>query len=145
MTLRELSQLHYLKKLIERLEKRIAEASAYGVSGMNYDGMPHASDPKSPTEAQAERKLKLEEELKSLNEEYDRIKDELEASLNTVGDYRIRCILTYRFVDLMDWNGVADELGGKNSAESVKKACYDFLKKSQNSSRKSHISQNDVL
>ena len=145
MTLRELSQLYYLQKLIDRCKKRLAEVERYGVTGMNYDGMPHGSDPKSPTEAQAERKMKVEAELRGLEAEYDRIHDELEASLNALGDMRIRCIMLYRFVDLMSWREVANELEGNNTEESVKKACYDFLKKVRNQSRKSQKSRTDVL
>lgn len=35
----------------------------------------------------------------------------------------------YRFQDFLKWDAVAAKLGGNNTEDSVKKACYRFLKK----------------
>lgn len=132
MTLKELSQLHYLNLLIERHREELQEIEDnLGLGAMNYDGMPRNPSPKNKIEILTARKVDLEKEIERLEAEAERIKKELEHNIGQIGDYQIQLILMHRFVDLMDWEAVADALGGKNTGDSVKKMCYRFIKKSK--------------
>ena len=132
MTLKELSQLHYLKLLISRYRDELQEIEdTLGLGAMNYDGMPRNPSPKNKIEILTARKVDIQRELERLEAEEQRIKTELEHIIGEIGDYQIRIILLRRFVDLMDWEAVADDLGGKNTGDSVKKMCYRFIKKSK--------------
>ena len=69
------------------------------------------------------RKKRIEEERKAIAEE------KLERFIDQCDNPQIRIILMYRFVDFLKWDAVAAKLGGNNTEDSVKKACYRFLKK----------------
>lgn len=55
---------------------------------------------------------------------------EIERFLNTVTDSYIRRIITFRYIDHMSWNRVADKVGGGNTEDSVRKALDRYLEKS---------------
>lgn len=133
MTLKELSQLYYLNLLIARHREKLQEIEDnLGLGAMNYDGMPRNPSPKNKIEILTARKVDLEREIERLEAESERIKRELEHSIEQIGDYQIQLILTHRFVDLMDWGDVAVAIGGRNTEASVKQACYRFIKKTKN-------------
>lgn len=134
MTLRELSKLYYLKKLIERDTMRISELEArLSPGGMNLTGMPRSASPKNTMEEVIPLLVDLKERLRSEQAKYIDERKAIENYINSVDDYLIRCILSCRFVDLMTWNQTALYIGGGNTENSVKKACYRFLKKSEES------------
>lgn len=54
---------------------------------------------------------------------------EVEEYIKTIDDSRMRRIVQMRFVDKLTWNQVADNVGGNNTEDSVKKAFYRFLEK----------------
>ena len=53
----------------------------------------------------------------------------IERFLNTVNDSYIRRIITFRYIDHMPWNRVADRIGGGNTEDSVRKALDRYLEK----------------
>lgn len=130
MTVKELSQLYYLKKLIQRDEQSLEQKRdnitriTPQLSGM--PGKPGASDPVGDTVPDIVDLAKQIEEQKA---EYDKKKAKLESYLNEIEDPQERLIFLLRFVDLKSWQEVADELGGNNTADSVKKVCYRYLKR----------------
>lgn len=54
---------------------------------------------------------------------------EIERFIGTVSDSFIRRIITFRYVDHMSWNRVADKMGGGNTEDSVRKALDRYLEK----------------
>ena len=132
MTVRELSKLYYIKKLIERDAMRLAELEArLQPGGMNMSGMPHNPSPKNMREEVVPIIIEVKDRLKKEQLEYEQEEQRLEGFIRTIEDYQIRLILAYRFVDLMTWQQVAMKIGGNNTDESVKKLCYRFLKKTE--------------
>lgn len=131
MTIKELSRLYYLNKLIERDESRLAELEArLSPGGMSFSRIPQAQKKCANTfEDAAIGMIELKERILAERGEYIRERDALEAYINSVKDCRMRLILTYRFVDLMSWTAIAMRIGGGNTDESIKKACYRFLEK----------------
>lgn len=132
MTLKELSKLYYLNKLIERDTMRIEELEArLGPGSMNLSGMPRNPSPKNMFEETEILLLEVQNRLRKEQEEYIRERIVLEEYMRTVEDYQVRLILTYRFVDLMNWRQIAFRIGGNNTEDSVKQRAYRFIKDSQ--------------
>lgn len=132
MTVRELSKLYYLNKLIERDTLRLSELeNRLQPGGMNFNGMPRNPSPKNMMEEIIPLIIEIEERIKKEQEDYIRERMVIEDYIRSVEDYQIRLILSYRFVDLLTWNQTARMIGGGNTEDSVKKMCYRFLKKSE--------------
>ena len=132
MTVRELSRLYYLNKLIERDTLRLSELHSHlQQGGMNFDGMPRNSSPKNMMEEIIPLIIEIEERIRKEQEDYIKERMEIESFIHSVEDYQIRLILSYRFVDLLTWNQTARMIGGNNTEDSVRKMCYRFLKKSE--------------
>lgn len=131
MTIRELSKLYYLTKLIERDELRLSELEArLQPGGMNLSGMPRNPSPKNMMEEIVPLMIEIKDRIKRQQTAYIKERMVIEDYINSVDDYQIRLIMSYRFVDLMTWQQIAYRLGGNNTADGVRKACNRFLKKS---------------
>lgn len=132
MTLKELSKLYYLNKLIERDTLRLQELDArLGPGSMKMNGMPRNPSPDNVFEETQMLWLEIQSRLLKEQEEYIRERILLEENLRSVEDYQVRLILTFRFVDLMTWRQIAFKIGGNNTEDSVKKIAYRFIKASQ--------------
>lgn len=126
MTLKELSQVYYLRKEIDRLEAKINALSS-GPGGSQITGMPgrgsKVSDPVADT---IERKSKYEDLLRSAHKRYSAELDKLEQYIQSIEDSRTRQVFELRFEQLMSWQKVAEHL--RTSEYSVKHTCYRYLK-----------------
>ena len=132
MTIRELSKLYYIKKLIDRDTRRLIELEAkLHPGGMNLSGIPRKSSPKNMIEEIVPIISELKDKIKQEQEKYMREQVAIEEYIRSVEDYQIRLILSYRFVDLMTWQQIAQKIGGNNTEDSVKKICYRYLRKSE--------------
>lgn len=137
MTVKDLSELHYLDALITRQQERLQELrDAADVKAQVITGMPNAKGahdrigeivPKL-ADAQAE----LEAEIEGYREKLERLR----AYINRIENPRIKIILILRFVDRKPWMDVAEEIGGGETEYSVKQACYRYLE-----SRKDRVSE----
>lgn len=132
MTLEELNKLHDIGKLIQRDIDRLADLRArLEPGGVTVDDMPRNSSPKNLTEEIVPLIIDAEEKLIRELREYNEEKERLEKFIRSVDDCRMRLILSYRFIDMKSWNYIANKLKGNNTEDSVKKACYRYLKKSE--------------
>lgn len=129
MTLKELSQLYYLRKEIEMDKQRLEalRAKAQSPASASSDGMPHTSNTVSKVERYAAELVELEAIIAAKREQciYERAR--LEKYIADIPDSYIRQIFTYRFINGLSWVTVSIRLGGKNTADGVKKACYRYL------------------
>ena len=55
--------------------------------------------------------------------------NEVEQFIKSVQDSHLRRIITYRVVEGLSWNEVADKIGGGNTEDSVRKAFDRFMSK----------------
>lgn len=134
MTVRELSKLYYIRKLIQRDIDQLAGLEArLQPGGMNISGMPRNPSPKNMMEEIVPLIIDIKDKLNREQHEYEEEQARLENFIRSIDDYQIRLILAYRFIDLMSWNQVAQKLGGNNTEDGVKKACYRYLKKTEKS------------
>ena len=131
MTLKELSQLYYLNREIEMDKKRLEELEAEAEpKGQKITGMPRAKrtiDKVGDCAAEiADLRGIIEQKTKLCMYERNR----LERYISGIDDSLIRQIMTYRFVNGLPWGQVAANIGGNNTAGSVKMMCHRHLRKS---------------
>lgn len=132
MTLKELSQLYWLKREIEENKRRLEELEAMASSpkAQNLDGMPHV-----PSHGDALARCVAEiVELKAIIAAKQRHcifeRRRLERYIAGIPDSLTRQIFTLRFVNGFSWVKIAFSLGGGNTESSVKMICYRYIKKS---------------
>ncbi len=73
----------------------------------------------------AEIKRKIEEKLLEL----EKAKNEVTGYILGIDDCQTRLIFKLRCLNLLSWNAVADQVGGMNSEDSVKKRFYRYLER----------------
>ena len=128
MTVKEMSQLYYLNREIEHLQRQLEELEclAEGTTQV-ITGMPHGSGTSDKVGRYAvriadlrsmidNRKARCWDELNRLNEYIDGVEDSL-----------TRQILTLRYVNGLSWQQVADSVGGGISSDGVRKIQQRYL------------------
>ncbi|MBS5725755.1 MAG: hypothetical protein KHW59_08280 [Clostridiales bacterium] len=129
MTIERLNQLNSLKKEIRDLERRlydietIATGTTQTITGMTFAG--GISDKTSLAAEIADLRAFLQEKIVEALLEFHQLMD----YISSVQDSHIRRILIYRFVDGNSWTKVAMRMGGGNTENNVKKACYRYLRR----------------
>lgn len=129
MTLRELSQLYWLKKELKHCERRLAEkrANMRSLSSPNLDGLPPGSDGVSSMQRYIECIQEIEQEIKRRKSRIEQEILKLEQYISTIDDSVMRQIFILRFIELKSWVSVAYHLGGNNTSDSVRKQCYRYI------------------
>ena len=131
MTVKELSQLYYLNREIEREQLRIRELedAATNTAAKPITTSPCAGGISDSTAVIAqvvdcEVIIKAKQQVAAV--EYKRLLEYIEG----INDSLVRQIIALRFIDGLKWRQVAEHVGGNNTEDSVKKACYRYIKKS---------------
>jgi hypothetical protein len=129
VSLKELSQLYYLNREIEIDRERLEElrTKAEGASA-NLTGMPKGRS----TESRVERyTVDIADMAAIIAKKQKRCMNEckrLTSYISDIPDALTRQIFTLRFVDGLDWWGVADRIGGKATDKYCSNLCYKYLK-----------------
>ncbi len=130
MSVKELSQLYYLNREIERDMERLEElkAKSAGVQSPQITGMPHGSGfggsqlERCMAEIVDLEAIILAKQMQCLHE-----RARLERYISRIEDSETRLIFTLRFVDGLPWEQVARCLGEGHTADRAKKVCYRYL------------------
>ena len=131
MTEKELSQYYWLKKEIKKLENKIIEFGD-GLGSTKYsDSIKSTKKMKSLQEKRLELVDQFIECRLSALEKYL----EIERYIETVPDSEIRLIMRLRFLDLMDWSSIGEEINCDRTT--VAKKLRNYLKE-QKVSHNSH-------
>ena len=129
MTLKELSQLYYLNREIERdqerLEKLRASASAPGAP--NYDGMPKSPSFENRLERYIAEIVDLEAIIRAKITQCLHERARLERYIVEIPDSLTRQIFQLRFINGLTWVQIAFSVGGGNTEEGVRKRVYRYL------------------
>lgn len=131
MTIKELSQLYYLNREIEGDQKRLAELEATcAPAAAPLTGLPRAPGVGSPTEQLAVeiadlKAIILAKQIQCIHE-----RARLERYIAAIDDSETRWVCTLRFVNGLPWAQVAAHLGNGQTVDRVKKVCYRYLNKS---------------
>ena len=129
MTLKELSQLYYLNREIERdqerLEKLRASASAPGAP--NYDGMTKSPSFENRLERYIAEIVDLEAIIQAKITQCLHERARLERYIAEIPDSLTRQIFQLRFINGLTWVQIAFSIGGGNTEEGVRKRVYRYL------------------
>jgi len=119
--------LYWLNKEIERDEERLRELYAAATDmSCKITGLPHAPGTIDKTALAVEiayLKQVIEDKLKRCYAEYNKIME----YINGVDDSYIRQIMTLRYIHGYCWRKVAHHMGGGNTPDSVRMACFRYL------------------
>ena len=128
MTLKELSQLYWLKREIEENKRRLEELEAMASSpkAQNIDGMPHV-----PSHGDALARCVAEiVELKAIIAAKQRHcifeRRRLERYIAGIPDSLTRQIFTLRFVNGLSWAQIAARIGN-NTPDSLRMTCNRYI------------------
>lgn len=130
VTLKELSQLYYLSREIERDKERLAElrAKVESVGAVRYSGMPKSPSPDNRLELYIAEIVDLEAIIQAKIMQCMHERSRLERYIAEIEDSLTRQIFTLRFVGGLSWVQVAHSVGGGNTEASVKMICYRYIK-----------------
>ena len=130
MTLIELNRYFELVSNLARTKELLdnLRAAAYPASPA-LTGMPHAPGVKDKVGDLAVEIADLETRKEYIEKEIRRQKSKVEEFVATIDDYYLRTLFRLRFERGLSWKEVANIVGGRNSEESVKSACYRYLRK----------------
>lgn len=128
MTLKELSQLYYLKREISDIKCRIAELEAKATdTSAKITGMPHSGKSGDKIGSIISKidyyKSALNKKLTEYTSELIRLNEYISACPDSL----TRQILKYRFIDGMSWPQVAAKIGISEYA--VKQIAYRYIRK----------------
>ena len=131
MRLKELSQLYYLNREIERDQQRLEELRSKAESPQSpvLTGMPITPTTESRLERYVVEMVDLEAIIKTKQERCIHERNMLERFINDIDDSLTRQIFTLRCVNGMGWAEIAVEVGGGNTGDGVKMRFYRHLKK----------------
>lgn len=130
MTIKELSQLYWLNREIERDKARLEELYTKAI-GCNQPitGMPHVPGITDKVGRYAGEIADLRGIIEANIQRCFYELNRLNRYIDNVDDPQMRMILSLRFVNGLPWQQVAASIGGSNTADSVRKACRRYLDK----------------
>lgn len=123
MTKDRLMEIYYIQKEINSWTAELEKIRAYEKNA----GMSMAWGRKKTPVRKAEDEEKIQRKIELKLEELRRARNEVIGYILNIDDAQTRLIFKLRCLNLMSWNAVADEVGGMNSEDSVKKRFYRYL------------------
>ncbi len=130
MTLKELSQCYKLRERLlknEDMLRSLRETIAPG--GQVLTGMPHAPGVKDKVGDLAVEIASLEQRIEKLKVELGKKEKAVETLIEAIPDDEyLQMVFRLRFIRCLTWGEVAAVIGGGNTENSVKSACYRYLK-----------------
>ncbi|NBK19148.1 hypothetical protein [Anaerotruncus sp. 1XD42-93] len=128
MTLQELSKYYKLHERLERNREMLASLyAAAGLGAQEITGMPHASGVSDQVSNLVIEIEDLKERISHLESRCAEEKKRLEKYIGAIKDDQTRMIFRLRFLHCMTWPQVAEAIGGRNTANSVKLICHRYL------------------
>lgn len=131
----QLSQLKHLKKEIEIIEnqmdglKIIVVTDSVRGSSPNFPYAEHKINITGADYQTYENRIdRLRKKINKKRIELICLVEEITEYIDTVDDSLIRQIMILRYVNGLSWDGVADKIGGSNTADSVRMLHNRFLK-----------------
>ncbi|WP_432651720.1 hypothetical protein [Huintestinicola sp.] len=98
--------------------------------GYENSGAGRGTGISSPVVQLAEQREKIRDIISAKLAEISFVEREILEYINSIDDSVIRQIMIYRHIELKSWVQVANAIGGKNTADSVRKIHERFLHKS---------------
>jgi len=133
VTLKELSQLYYLRHEIEMDRRRLCELEARVLPGAQViTGMPHGSTEMDKVGTYAAEIADLRDIIAAKQRQCLREQSRLEKYIADIDDSFLRQVFTYRFVSGLSWGQVAAHIGGGNTGDGCRMAVNRYLERQEN-------------
>ena len=128
MTLQELSHHFKLREQLER-DKGILEAlqAAACPGAQVLTNMPRTPGVKDKVGDLAVEIADMRERIRYQQEEIAKEEATVSTFINSIEDTHIRMLFRLRFLRCLTWSEVSRVIGGRNTEEGVKSACYRYL------------------
>ena len=135
MTFKELYSIPHLQKEIADYKDKIREMEELAESmTAKLTGMPHASGVRDKVGECVAAIATYTQFLETAIAEKVAREKEITQYIESVDDAVTRRIMYLRFVKQLTWQQVADEIGGTNTEDSVRKRCHRYIAKIENMS-----------
>ena len=128
MTKAELEQIYYLNRELKMWETELERVRCKSLVGSPLPSNSRVSGVSDKVADRAERIIELENRIIAKRDEIQRLRDEAVEYIYSIPDSLTRQIIYYRCVSLMSWRRVAYEVGGYNTAESVRQIYSRFMR-----------------
>ena len=129
MTLEELNCHRLMVNDLEAAEELLAQVKASALHSSNFEEptcSPYTI--RNRTQRIVVRCAELESEIDGLQKAVKASAIRVQEFIDTIPDRRTAFVFGLRFLDGYSWERVAEIIGGKNSTEGVKSACYRHLR-----------------
>lgn len=130
MTKTELEQIYWLNRELRMWESELEKFRGRSLVASPLLGTSHGTAISDKVAQRAEREIELENIIQAKCDEIQELRNKAVAYITTIPDSLTRMIIYYRCVSLFSWHRVAYEVGGNNTAASVKMAYHRFFKES---------------
>ena len=128
MTLEKLSEYYNLLQRLGRAEELVESLRNAALPGAQVmTGMPHAPGVKDKLGDLVVEIADMERRAEALRREAEVARQEVAEYIAGIDDDYTRLIFRLRFLHGLSWGEVAGIVGGRNTADGVKKVCYRFL------------------
>ena len=116
--------LTIVEKLAEAREIVQGLRASLGLKAQNLSGMPRGSGVGDVVGNATAEINRLEERIEKLAAAAEKSQKPIEEWIDSIDSIYTQTILRLRFLYGLPWKEVADMVGGRNTAESVKMVCY---------------------
>ena len=128
MTLKELSWYFDIQERLARnKEILVSLEAAASPKGQMLTGMPHAPGVSDKVGDLAIEIADMKTRIQYLQEEAERQREPIERFIAGIENDQTRMIFRLRFLRCLTWGEVAAVIGGRNTENGVKSACYRYL------------------
>ncbi len=129
MTISELNNYYLLEDAIRDAKEQIVKIEAKLCASPTFDtiGIPKNPTPRNHTEDTFIELTHLKTELDKKVEEYEALKVRIEWYIADIPDLLIHRIMVKKVLEHKKWKVIAEELGGGNTKDSVKKMYYRYI------------------
>lgn len=129
MTKTDLEQIYYLNRELRLLETELERLRGESLVQSPLPSTSHGSGIADKVAQRGNRIADLEQLISEKREEIQRQRNRAVEYIYSIPDSLTRQIVYYRCVSLFSWRRVAYEVGGYNTAESVRKIYTRFFRK----------------
>lgn len=130
MDKKTLYRLFYLPKVIEQKRREIRRIEErLGIKSPSLTGMPHGSGVHDKIGEGVPELVDKKNELEELIRGYQAEEDAINQWIDGIEDIQINLIMSLRFRERRSWHDVADEVGGMNTDDSVRKMVDRYLER----------------